>query len=366
MSQFVVATRKGLFVLNAQTHAICRSAFLGDPVTAVLSDPRDGVLWAAVGHGHAGAKLFSSKNAGETFVETAAPQYPKKPEGLDDKDPVHGTDVPWKVEQIWCLEAGRITEPGVLYAGTIPGGFFTTRDSGDSWELCESLWLSDARKQWFGGGYDHPGIHSICVDPRQDKALTIGVSCGGVWHSADGAKTFQSRSKGMWAADVPEERKQDDAIQDPHRIVRCSAEPKVLWCQHHNGVFRSEDDGLNWTELTNVPPSSFGFAVAAHPKDPLAAWFVPLDSDSRRMPVDGKVVVARTRDGGKSFDVLTEGLPQSDAFDVVYRHALDVSPDGDTLVMGSTTGSLFISNDAGDSWHSLHHLPPIYAVRYWH
>ena len=366
MSQFVVATRKGLFIVNAQTRAVCRSAFLGDPVTAVLPDSRDGWLWAAVGHGHFGAKLFCSKNGGETFVESAGPKYPAKPEGLEHKDANRGSDVPWNVEQIWVLEAGLAQEAGVLYAGTIPGGFFSSRDGGDSWSLCESLWLSDSRKEWFGGGYDHPGIHSICVDPRGPKRLLMGVSCGGVWRSTDGGERFEASTQGLWAAYVPNGRKEESAIQDPHRIVRCAAAPEVLWCQHHNGVFRSEDDGASWVELRTGPASNFGFAVVAHPEDPLTAWFVPLESDSRRIPVDGKVVVSRTRDGGKSFELLTDGLPQHEAFDMVYRHGLDVSPDGKTLVMGSTTGTLFISDDSGESWNAVHHLPPIYAVRFWH
>ena len=32
------------------------------------------------------------------------------------------------------------------------------------------------------GGYDDPGIHSICVDPRDSKNIALGISCGGVWN----------------------------------------------------------------------------------------------------------------------------------------------------------------------------------------
>jgi hypothetical protein len=62
---------------------------------------------------------------------------------------------------------------------------------------------------------------------------------------------------------------------------------------------------------------------------------------------------------------LTDGLPQRHAYDLVYRHALDVDETGDRLAFGSTTGSLWISENAGDSWQALPaHLPPIYAVRF--
>jgi photosystem II stability/assembly factor-like uncharacterized protein len=105
--------------------------------------------------------------------------------------------------------------------------------------------------------------------------------------------------------------------------------------------------------------------VAVHPADPDTAWLVPAVKDECRIPVDGKVVVARTRDGGKSFDVLRKGLPQENAYDLVYRHAFDVDGSGERLVMGSTTGSLWISEDAGETWATIsNHLPPIYQLRF--
>jgi hypothetical protein len=80
--------------------------------------------------------------------------------------------------------------------------------------------------------------------------------------------------------------------------------------------------------------------------------------------VDAKLVVSRTRDGGKSFDVYDRGLP-TPSFDLIYRHALDVNESGDVLAMGSTTGGLWLSEDGGESWRTLStNLPPVYAVRF--
>jgi hypothetical protein len=55
-------------------------------------------------------------------------------------------------------------------------------------------------------------------------------------------------------------------------------------------------------------------------------------------PRDGRVVVTRTRDGGESFDILANGLPQEHAYDVVYRHAMAIDASGNRLAFGSTTG----------------------------
>lgn len=195
---------------------------------------------------------------------------------------------------IWALESGGADQPGVLWAGTLPGGLFKSSDRGSSWKLVRALWDVPQRSEWLGGGYDLPGIH---------------------------------------------------------------------WCQHHNGMWRSGDGGRRWEEITSAPLSHFGFAVAAHPLDADTAWFVPAEADQRRIPVGAAMAVTRTTDGGKSFTALRAGLPQQQCYDLVYRHGLAVSGEGRCLLMASTTGSLWASSNAGDSWTNVSTaLPPVYAV----
>lgn len=360
-----VSTRKGLFALAEGARgawAIERVSFLGDAVSLTMHDPRDGTLYAAMGLGHYGVKLRRSSDLGATWEDVGTPAFPKQPEGESDTLP-DGKPWPWRVQQIWSLEIGR--EEGELWCGTIGGGLFRSKDRGASWSLVESLWAHPKRKEWFGGGADLPGIHSISKDPRDPRVVAVGVSCGGVWHTRDDGATWEVGAKGMFAEYMPPPRREDEAIQDPHRVARCSSAPDRLWTQHHNGVFRSDDGGRTWTTIPNVTPSVFGFAVAAHPRDPDTAWLVPAVKDETRVPVGGKVVVARTRDGGRSWESLREGLPQEHAYDVVFRHALDVDASGERLAFGSTTGSLWTTRDGGDSWQSVSsHLPPVYAVAF--
>lgn len=369
-NRIFVATRKGLFTLDRAggrtPWTITQSAFLGVQVPIVLPDPRDGWTYAAVGHGHFGSKLHRSPDGGKTWEECTVPAYPPKPDGVEEiRCPARGIPIPWGLELIWALEAGGADEPGALWCGTLPGGLFRSNDRGTSWELVRSLWDQPKRKDWFGGGMDYPGIHSICVDPRDSRHVTVGISCGGVWVTRNRGETWECRAKGMFAAYMPPERKYDEHIQDPHRLVQCPARPDAMWVQHHNGVFRSTDGSESWQEVANVQPSTFGFAVAVHPADPNTAWFVPAIKDELRIPVDGKVVVARTRDGGKSFEVLRNGLPQEHAYDLTFRHALDIDESGDRLAFGSTTGSFWTTDNQGDSWSCVTaHLPPAYCVRF--
>jgi hypothetical protein len=354
----LVSTRKGLFELHAKGSAweLGESHFLGEPLSLALFDPRDGAMYAALNLGHFGVKLQRKDKGSDSWTEVAVPAYPVKPDG--DKD-----EVEWKLKLIWSLETGGPDEPGVLWAGTNPGGLFKSSDRGASWELVQSLWDAPERREMFGGGYDAPGIHSICVDPRNSRHILIGISCGGAWRTEDGGATWALSAKGMIANFMPPELADKQQIQDPHRIVRCEGSPDAFWCQHHGGIWRSTDNGMLWTEVSDVPVSNFGFAVAVHPQDPERAWFVPAKADQQRVPVGGAMVVNRTSDGGASFTTMRDGLPQQHCYDLVYRHGLAVSPEGNSLVMGSTTGGLWVSNDAGASWQTVSTtLPPIYAV----
>jgi len=350
-----VATRKGLFQLQhgAGGWAVAGTAFLGEPVSMLLPPDASGRMLAALNLGHFGVKLHRSDDAGAHWTEVAAPSFPAQPEGA--------TGPAWKLVQVWSMASAN----GVVWAGSLPGGLFRSDDMGSTWQLVRSLWDRPERLQWMGGGYDVPGIHSLCPHPTKPQELLLGVSCGGAWTTRDGGATWANTSAGMRADFMPPEMADNPNIQDPHCIVRCAAAPDVLWCQHHCGIWRSTDGGANWVQLTEVPVSVFGFAVAVHPQDPDTAWFVPAVADQQRVPVDGALVVNRTRDGGRTFETLRRGLPQSGVYDLMYRHALAVDDSGRRLLMGSTTGGLWASDDGGDQWQTVSlNLPPIAAVRF--
>lgn len=363
----LVGTRKGLAEVRRAadgTWSVQRLDFAGDPVTAVIRDPRDGAVYASFDHGHFGVKLHRRDHDDGPWTEIAAPTYPPKPEGFDDREPMGQTPTPWNTQLAWVLEPGHADDPGVVWCGTIPGGLFRSDDRGESWAINEALWYHETRSQWFGGGYNYPGIHSISVDPRDARRMVLGISCGGAWITADGGSSW-SVGTGMNAGYMPLEQAMNPYNQDPHRIARCVGAPDVLWVQHHSGMYRSTDAGDTYTEILNVEPSNFGFAVAAHPTDPDTAWFVPAVSDSVRVPVNGRVVITRTHDGGVTFEQVGAGLPTEHAYDLMYRHALAVDGTGNRLAMGSTTGSLWVSEDSGDTMFQVSaNLPPIACVTF--
>lgn len=370
---FHVASRKGLFTYRKKGAAweTGEPAFLGENVVAVLDDRRDGALYAALRLGHFGPKLHRSRDGGATWKALPAPKFDAEPEMPADfaSDPEAfmaaaeaRKAAPASVDMVWTMTAGGPDEPGVIWAGTIPGGLFKSEDHGESWRLVEPLWNAPEREKWNGGGYDDPGIHSVHVDPRDPKKLTLAISSGGVWKSDDAGATWRNVGQGLRAEYTPPDMAYDIVTQDVHRLAHCAADPETVWCQHHNGVFLSRDGATTFEEIKDIKPSVFGFAAASHPSDRDTAWLVPGIKDEKRVPVDGKLVVNRTTDGGKTVEPFSEGLPDA-SWDLIYRHGLDVDATGDGLVMGSTTGNLWVSESGGERWAPLSaHLPPIAAV----
>ena len=364
-NRILVSTRKDLFEYERKNNEVVLKQvhFEGDNCTLSFADSRDGCLYVALDHGHFGVKLHRSDDGGASWKEITVPSYPEKPEDyVDAMQPAMGPPPEWTLKLIWSIVAADPEVAGTLWCGTLPGGLFYSNDKGESWELNRPLWDDPQRGEWFGGGMMIPGLHSICVDPLDCKHVVLGISCGGVWHTHDGGKSWKVGCKGMTADFMPEERQEDENIQDPHFLVQCKADPDRMWVQHHCGIFRSDDAGVTWTEIEEAGPSTFGFAVAVHPNNPDTAWFVPGVNDEKRIPVDGKFVVTRTDDAGASFEVQSEGLPEP-AYDVVFRHAFAVDETGDFLVLGSTTGALFFTTNGGVQWENVSsHLPQIYAV----
>ncbi|MFM1907503.1 MAG: hypothetical protein RLZZ591_1180 [Pseudomonadota bacterium] len=363
MHQLLLGTRKGLLLVQGEgtDWHVTAHHFAGDPVTQILVDPRDGCWYAALNLGHFGVKLRKSTDQGGTWQEITSPAFPTKPtEGPWADDPSH-----WNVELIWSLTAGGPDQPGTLWAGCMPAGLFRSDDSGASWSLNTALWLDPRRKEWMGGGNDYPGMHSVLVDPRDAQHVTVAISCGGVWQTRDGGQQWALTSHGMSASYMPEGSADEPNTQDVHALVQCAAHPDAVWVQHHCGIYKSTDSAHTWQHIEATPPSGFGFAVACDPRDPQRAWFVPAQADTHRYPVDGRLVVTRTDDGGKTFKTFGQGLPAHNAYHLIYRHGLAVTPDGQTLAMASTTGGLWTSANAGESWHCISRdLPPVAVVKF--
>ncbi|MEZ4219295.1 MAG: hypothetical protein R3B13_00110 [Polyangiaceae bacterium] len=385
--RILVGTRKGTFIVERSNGRWTPrlAAHAGAGVNFVARDPHTNTLWAALGHGHWGAKLSRSTDDGSTWQDATQIKYPAGARYLappipgEDDDP-NAPPKPTVLKdatllKLWHLAFGP---GGRVYVGTIPGGLFVSSDGGESFELNLPLWNHDSRggdlfagegngtTHWFGTpaseGEFAPGIHSVVVDPKNPNRVLVGISTAGVLETTDGGKSWVGRNKGLQNDYLP--NPEAEWGHDAHFVALCPSSPDHVWQQNHCGVFYSADGAKSWKRVSNHDAGvHFGFPVAVDDDNGRVAWVVPGQSDNKRMTIDGGLFVARTEDGGESWTQLREGLPQEHAYDVVYRHALDAS--GARVAFGSTTGNLYVSESRGDHWVAVaHNLPPIYSVRF--
>lgn len=356
--KLLLGTRKGLIIMHKNGHdwSVESEHFEGVPVSHATRDPRNGTLWACLDHGHWGTKLHRSTDDGVTWEEIEAPKYP---DGAtlppEDKDPA-------STSYIWIVQPGGDDEPNRIYVGTEPAGLFISDDNGDTFQLVDTLWNQPSRNNWFGGGRDHPGVCSIVVDPRDSRHVTIGISVGGVYETTDGCETWTVRNKGLYADYLPDPYAEFG--HDPHFMIASPSNPDVLWQQNHCGVFRSTNRGEQWDNITQEGgPVYFGFAIAVDAEDENTAWVAPAVSAEYRVPVDRALCICRTEDGGKTWTALRNGLPQVNAYDIVFRHGMDI--DEKTLAFGTTAGNVYVSDDRGDSWRCVaQNLAVVYSTRF--
>jgi photosystem II stability/assembly factor-like uncharacterized protein len=365
MAILMIGTRKGGFVLEVgsgrQRTRISGPFFLGSAVHHVVLDPRDGrTLLAAAKPGHLGPTVFRSVDLGQNWQESSRPPAFAK---VDDPQPGSSVD------HVFWLTPGSASEPGVWYAGTSPPGLFRSTDGGESWEEVAGFnrdFLPGIRQHIF----DVPGgalLHSICVDPRDARHLYVALSTGGVFESADAGEHWRPLNRGVAADFLPDP--EVELGHDAHRLALHPQAPDRLYQQNHCGVYRLDRPGETWQRIgTALPPEigDIGFPLVLHPHDPETLWIFPMDGSRNwpRTPPGGRPAVYCSRDGGAHWERQDQGLPRKQAWWTVKRQAFCADagePPG--LWFGTTSGEVWGSEDAGNSWRRIcEHLPEIFAV----
>ncbi|HYI12517.1 MAG TPA: exo-alpha-sialidase [Thermoanaerobaculia bacterium] len=351
----LVGTMKGAFVLRAdagrKSWEVGGPYFAGSAVYAMAYDGRQGRnrIWAGPQSMHWGAVLRSSDDFGQSWTN---------PEEANVKFPESAGAA---LANIWQIEPGRDGEADTLYCGVEPAALFRSSDAGGSWSLVEGLWNHPQRPKWQPGG-GGLCLHTILLDPAAPERIRIAVSTGGMYVTEDGGASWRPSNQGVRAQFLPDPY--PEFGQCVHKVVQAEKQPERMFLQNHWGLYRSDDRGESWTDIANGVPSDFGFPMAVHPEDADCAWIVPLESDEFRCTPEGKLRVYRTRDGGKSWEGMTDGLPQEGAFETVLRDAMAVDPFGPAGVyFGTRSGKLFGSADEGSSWSMIvDGLPAVVSV----
>jgi photosystem II stability/assembly factor-like uncharacterized protein len=346
-----VGTKRGLFVLTSKdrkTWKVEGPHLAGHRVFHAALDQRNGARLFATDNGDFfGTYVRYSDDFGRTW-----------------KEPTQGIAFPegsgLSLKNIWVVEPGRSTEPGVVYAGVDPAALFVSRDGGQTWAMNEGLQGHPTRNRW-QPGFGGLCLHSIVTDPGNPRRMWVGISAVGVMRTDDGGRTWLFCNKGTRADFLPD--KYPEFGQCVHHLFAHPTNPDVLYQQNHCGVYMSANAGNSWTEIRGNLPSDFGFPMAMDVHNP-ETLFTIVESDARANFGD-QFTVYRTKNGGKRWERLTKGLPKGPTVQLgVLRHGMaadTLNPCG--VYVGTNTGQVFASRNRGDSWTLVaDFLPQIYSV----
>lgn len=371
--QLLVGTTKGVFLLNggASRNGWDVSGPHCDlwPINHVVGDGDQ--IWAAGGNDWHGAGVWRSQDRGQTW--SCAALSLGQSEDMMAADPEFAAAFGWtpsppapftgEVSAIWSL--AHIG--GKLFAGAKPAQLFVSEDDGESWARVDGLSEHPSSDSW------NPGaagliLHTILGDPEKPEKLWVGISAAGVFASEDGGLSWERRNR-LSNAEACEHHHHPAAPRDGdtghcvHNMMRCPGD--LLYQQNHHGVWRSRDGGRSWDDITTGLPSTFGFPIQVHPRDPNTIWTLPLNGDGiGRYPPDAAAAVWKSEDAGSSWTAKRTGLPQEACYFTVLRQAMA----GDTgepagVYFGTNTGSVFASLDEGESWEEIaRHLPTVLSV----
>jgi photosystem II stability/assembly factor-like uncharacterized protein len=350
----LVGTHKGGFLIHSnlgrKNWKVEGPFFPGWEVNHLIRDPRSGHLWAAINTSWWGNDVQVSSNNGKTWRKASAGLGFSKDRNLN-------------LTRIWHVMPDRASRPNTIWCGVDPGSLFRSDDGGRNWGEIRALTEHPTRKHWQPGAGGLM-VHTIILDPRDSNRMFVGISAAGCFRTDDDGKTWRAMNKGVRADFLPE--KFPVAGQCLHRMAMDPKHPDSLYQQNHCGMYRSEDAGASWTDISKGLPSRFGFPIVAHPRESGVIFLVPEKSDNFRFVPDGRFIVWRSRNGGRTWQKLTRGLPQKSAYLHVHRHAMTAEATGTDkacVYVGTTTGEIFYTRTNGDSWELLpFHLPAVYSL----
>lgn len=362
--RILVGTRKGTYVVEGnrkrKAWKVGPVAHEGNEVYHVVADPRHpGDIYAAVNNGFWGPEVQRSRNWGKTWKEIGTPLLPRRKgrkREFNEADP--STPVKRALNNLWHIEPGHPSEPRTLYLGADPHLLFRSADLGSNWEPIDSINNHPGKKDW-APGFGGPCLHTIIIDPRESQRLYIGMSAVGTFRSEDGGQTWKPTNKGVEAPFLP--NKYPETGQCVHKVVVNAADPDTFYRQDHGGMYVSHDRMEKWVRIGKPLCDDFGFCVTSPAAVPEKAYFVRLDGRAR-VTGEGYLQVHEWNDKTRTWRRLL-GKEFPGHFGVQREGIASDKMNPAGIYVGTTTGQLFVSPDAGKSWHQVpFQFPAIHSV----
>ena len=299
MTELLVGTKKGLFVLEGEPAAASRSrtrAFAGR--ARRVRDARPAAAAACSRRSTSpfyGPKIFCADDAAGEWQQA---QGVALPEGGDAA-----------LERIWVIVAGE--GDGTLYAGGDPGVLFESHDGGASWAAQRrALGAAHAAELAAGRRRAVPALdRAVAGEP--DRLARGDLRRRRVADRRRRRDVAPRQRRPRRRATCPTTRPSTTPTLCVHDVQRAPARPERMFMQFHGGVYRSDDAGESWTAIGAGPAVGLRLPARGRPGRPRQRLRDPAASPTRdRVTPDGRVRVYETRDAGASWTARGDGLPE--------------------------------------------------------
>lgn len=360
----LVSTDKGAFLYFSDADRrhwdVSGPHFMGATVHHLVLDPRDNnTLLASVQSRISGNIIYRSTNFGKSW-EPANKQPKFKKNKLNRV-----------IDHVFCLMPGHDEEKKCWYAGTSPQGLFRSEDGGNNWEAVTGFNDNENWESWTKKSDDgYPKVsklHSIIINSSNKNHMYIGMSYGGVFQTLDAGKKWAPINDGLHADYM--KNKNSKFGHDPHSVISHPYNPERLYQQNHCGIYKLDTPNKKWVRIGDNMPSDIGdigFPIAIHPNDPNTIWVFPIDGTEiwSRVCPEGQPAIYCSKDGGESWFRQDIGLPMRNAWLTVLRKSLNTDSMLEAgIYFGTTSGSLWMSDNEGNSWRQIAiHLPRILSI----
>lgn len=244
--------------------------------------------------------------------------------------------------------AGSVARPNEYYFAATGGGLWKTSDGGTSWAP-----VTDGKIDNSAAG----GV-AVCEANPEVVYLTTGetelrgniMPGNGVYKSTDGGKTWASI--GLRQVQNFSRVRVDPRFCD---TVYVGGFGKYGAESADRGVYKSTDGGATWRKVLYRDPRSGAVDISIDPHDPRTlyaalweAWRKPWGMSSGG-PGSG---LFKSQDGGETWTELTRkpGLPATGAIGKIGVSVSSADPNRVYAIIEHKDGGVFVSDDAGMTW----------------
>jgi photosystem II stability/assembly factor-like uncharacterized protein len=302
---------------------VAGTSLAGSHISVLFLEPTSGVLFAGV---HKDG-IYASRDDGQTWE--------RRDTGLTQKN-------------VYSMGATTVDSTTRLYAGTEPAHLFVSKDLGATWTELPALRAVESVPDWTFPAPPHVAhVKNLAFDPTDPNRIYAGVEQGGLLRSGDGGQSWVE----LYGVD-----------EDTHRVVAHPTRPGVVYLATGNGLYRSDNGGERWKHITPrtmrigypdpmvLHPKQDGLMFIAGARHGPEVWHSTKSADA---------AIARSRDGGQTWEVLQAGLPERIRGNIGAM-VMETHDGGFELYACGTDGDVFHSADGGDSWTTVvSGLPPL-------